>query len=265
MKHQFSIQKPYIITSGGTDINHDLLDETKKQAMKTIIDDASAVTVFTADGKEKVADAFPNMQGKISVIPQSVWFPESSNENSVELRDGFPKLLLPAGLRPVKDVLFVLEPLKKLQKEFPKLQFIIVGTILDQTVYEQVKEAEMTHPWLRFIKDIPLEKMPLYYKWADIVLNTSISEGQSSAIIEGMYFSKLIIARRNAGNVSVITDKRNGFLYDSPVDFQKRLKNVLLTMNNQADVALNGNRYVEEVHNHGKEMQQYFSLYKKII
>ncbi|OZM56315.1 hypothetical protein CIB95_12940 [Lottiidibacillus patelloidae] len=264
MKHHFQLEKPYVMTSGGTDINHDLFDNSKRLMMESIINNASAITVFTDDGLQKVEKAFPTTMGKISVVPQSVWFPPSTNEDHLDLPDGFPKLLLPAGLRPVKDVLFLMDILVELKKGFPKLQFILVGTILDDKVYEQVKAVEKRYRWVKFLRDVPLEMMPAFYKWSDAVLNTSISEGQSSAILEGMYFNKLIFARKNAGNVSVITDNENGFLYDSSVDFYHRIQKVLLSVNKEKQIALNGKFYVEKNHNHKVEIEKYTQLYNKI-
>jgi glycosyltransferase involved in cell wall biosynthesis len=262
--HSFKLVKPYVITSGGTDINHDLFDDSKKQLMKNIIENASAITVFSSDGKEKVEKAFPMQKGNISVIPQSVWFPNYKSEHKVNVPIGYPNLLLPAGLRPVKDVLFVMENIIKLKVGFPNLQFTIVGTVLDDNVHKQVQEVVERYPWVRFINDVPLAKMPSYYNWADAVLNTSISEGQSSAILEGMYFEKVIFARKNEGNVSIVTDNENGFLYDSPVAFQEKFRHVFSSADKGKQISLHGKRYVEKHHNHKEEIKKYLHLYEKL-
>lgn len=216
----YSPGRPYVITNGGTDINHRLSESNDAEPMKRFIRDAEAVVVFTEDGKRK-CNAVPGLAPeKVHVNPQSVWFPESTNRHRLEdAPRGYPKCLLPAGLRPVKDVLFLLNALEDLQGAYERMQFVIVGSVLDEGVYEQVLEAERRYHWFHFAGEVPFEKMWAWYDWADIVLNTSISEGQSSALLEAMGLGKLVMARTNPGNESVVSDGHTGFLYRDGTEF----------------------------------------------
>jgi glycosyltransferase involved in cell wall biosynthesis len=119
----------------------------------------------------------------------------------------------------VKDVLFLIGELAELRKTYPQLQFVLVGAVLDRRVYQQVLEAESEYEWFHFAGEVPLTEMKAWYDWSDVVLNTSISEGQSSALLEAMMLGKLVMARTNAGNESVVTDGRNGFLFEDSSQF----------------------------------------------
>jgi glycosyltransferase involved in cell wall biosynthesis len=53
---------------------------------------------------------------------------------------------------------------------------------------------------------------------ADVVLNTSLSEGMCGVVLEAMLLGTPVIARRNAGNQSVIVHGHTGLLYDEPAE-----------------------------------------------
>jgi glycosyltransferase involved in cell wall biosynthesis len=51
---------------------------------------------------------------------------------------------------------------------------------------------------------------------ASAALNSSVSEGQASALLEAMQLRVPIIARRNEGNESLVEHGRTGLLFDTP-------------------------------------------------
>lgn len=259
-------KKPYIVTSGGTDINHHLMENKDKQRMQDLIEKAKAVTVFTEDGKQKVVNSYPFVSNRLYVIPQAVWFPDD-NTRPTELngKDGDPKILLPAGLRPVKDVLFLHRELKILQNEFVNLRFTTVGTVIDESVYEEVSAASDQSDWFDVILDVPFQEMKHLYRWSDVVLNTSISEGQSSALLEALFFRKLVMARRNPGNESVITDGKNGFLFENGEEFLAKIKRWLQDVSLRERIAAEAGRYVREQHSAENEIRNYIGLYQSTV
>lgn len=56
----------------------------------------------------------------------------------------------------------------------------------------------------------------VWMRQADVTLNTSISEGQSAAVLEAMALGCIVVARRNEGNAAVIVNGVNGWLFDTP-------------------------------------------------
>ncbi|HET7580498.1 MAG TPA: glycosyltransferase [Bacillales bacterium] len=213
--------RPYIITNGGTDVNHHLFESEQDRIsrVKTLVDGAEALAVFSEDGKSKTIKALGLSSEKVHVIPQSVWVPEGSSTKKPEMPKGCPRFLLPAGLRPVKDVLFLLDELAELRETFRELQFVLIGSVLDDKVYRKVQMAEQQYEWFHYGGEVPLAEMKTWYDWADVVLNTSVSEGQSSALLEAMALGKLVAARENPGNESVVSNGDNGFLYHSGEEF----------------------------------------------
>ncbi|HEU5140578.1 MAG TPA: glycosyltransferase [Bacillales bacterium] len=213
-------ERPYLVTSGGTDVNHRLFKDDGSGKMKTFVNNAQALTVFTEDAREKSIAALGMPPDKVYVVPQSVKVPDEDNPTLLKAApEGNPAFLLPAGLRPVKDVLFLLDALEDLQRTYRELQFVLIGSVLDQKVYRRVLEAENQYDWFHFVGEVPFTDMNAWYDWADIVLNTSVSEGQSSALLEALALGKLVMARENPGNASAITDNVNGFLFEDGEGF----------------------------------------------
>lgn len=257
------MNKPYIITSGGTDINEDLKHEEVVRLVESVIDLSCAITVFSQDGYQKLINVYPELVDKVFVIPQSVWLPETDQSVSFQL-DGSPAFLLPAGLREVKDIFYLFDELHSLRVDYPYLTFTVVGEPLDHTILRQVNELRKEHDWFRYIEGVPFEQMAAVYKQAEIVLNTSKSEGQSNALLEAMYCEKLVMARRNAGNESVITDFETGLLFDHPSEFRTKFKEIFHS-NKKTELKQQAKAYIERNHSLKKEMKQFLKVYEHCL
>ena len=55
-----------------------------------------------------------------------------------------------------------------------------------------------------------------YIQQSNLIINTSISEGESNAILEAMYIGTPVVARNNKGNQSIIEHNKNGYLFNTP-------------------------------------------------
>lgn len=261
-KHQIVLNKPYVVTSGGTDINHSLKEDEKMYA--PLLHKAKAVTVFTEKAKESLINDHGFSNEVIHVIPQSVYLPEKADEEMLMLPEGNPRILLPAGLRSIKDVLYAIPALVKLKAEYRQIVFLILGANLDEAVYEEVKNACGEYEWLHYLPEIDLSKMKEVYQWADIVINTSISEGQPTSLLEAMIEHKPVIARDNTGNTSIIKHEVNGMIFRDVNGLYDSLKQLVSDKAFAQKVIHNGYQTVIENHTMDKEIKSYITLYETI-
>lgn len=259
-KNEFIIDRPYLVTMGGTDINIDLMQDTNAEVFD-FLDNASFITVFTEDAKEKVCILNSNWKDKTIVIPQSVWSPWRIAELIDELA---PNILLPAGIRPVKDVLHVLPALDVLIKKYPKLTFTILGANLDQNVYNHVKEAEDERPWMHYAGVVPFEVMKSWYEKYQIIINTSISEGQSLALMEAMAIGRPVIARKNAANMDLIKHQQTGWLYDDMNDFIDAVSSIIENPFLRKSVIQDAKQWISTNYPPIKEGCTYLDLYSQL-
>ncbi|WP_246031619.1 glycosyltransferase family 4 protein [Salibacterium salarium] len=260
-----TLDKPLVLTTGGTDINIDLNDVDKKRQMENFLNNAGALTVFTKDGKDKVLTDFPWLQDRVYVIPQAVAMGDKRTPAPYPLPKGFPNLLLPAGLRAVKDVLFVIEELDKQVQVYPDLQFLLIGEALDEDIEQQVIEACRSRTWFHYKEPVDSQQMTALYQWSDVVINTSQSEGQPMSLLEGMAVGVPALARINPGNESVMISGYNGYLFSSDTDFSRQLQQLLQDTEHYKEVAEKAIDYVQTYHNPQEEADRYISLYHSLL
>lgn len=268
IKNQVDIKTPYVITSGGTDVNIDIYEPEFKELIGNVLKNAAAITVFSKDAKQKLVDVYGNLNDNIHIIKQSVWFPQSANSaiiKTVKLSEIGPKIVLPAGLRKVKDVLFVLPALIKLKKYFPNLTFTILGAPLEDSVLKAVKREIEKYPWIFYYQEVPLEQMISIYEQSDIVINSSISEGQSLALLEAMLVGKPVVARNNGGNRSIIYQGETGFLFEDEAQFFDQVNELLSNRRLSKQIAKASQEYVRNHHTLTEEVNSYMQLYEQIL
>ncbi|WP_157800850.1 glycosyltransferase [Bacillus solitudinis] len=265
MRHKLNLTKPYVLTSGGTDVNEDLKDPAAALLIKSVADESCAITVFSEDGKEKIAAVFPELAERVHVIAQSIWLPEANNRSNTTIISGYPSFLLPAGLRPVKDVFYLWEAMVELRKTYTTLSFTIIGANLDNTIYQEVKKRSENVEWFHYLGEIPLNDMTPIYKQCDIVINTSLSEGQPTSILEAMYVGKPVIARRIPGNESIIQHTKNGLLFNSTDEFLIEVKTLLNYPKKRERIVRAGQDYIQTHHQLEQEVSLYSKVYKHCI
>jgi len=264
--NEYQVEKPYVITSGGTDVNIDIFNRDYKEKIGQVLRNAAAITVFSDDAKHKLAEVYPEVTEKVHIVKQSVWFTSMvSSDSTVRFAGVGPNILLPAGLRTVKDVLFVLPALVKLKKQFPTLTFTILGAPLEKSVVKAVIQAQEKFSWVNYFEEVPLEEMEGVYLQSDIIINTSLSEGQSSALLEAMFLGKPVVARNNGGNQSIVTHGKTGLLFENVNEFYEQIKLLLTKDEIKEGIALNGRKYVEKHHSLNEEVESYLNLYLQMI
>ncbi|MFB5663070.1 glycosyltransferase [Alteribacillus sp. HJP-4] len=255
-------EKPLLITSGGTDINIDLEDSRKRKTMEELLKKAGALTVFTEDASEKIINSFPFLERKMFVIPQSV-VPRPFQRRSL-IESGQCKILLPAGLREVKDVLFLKAAWEQLGKEYPHLEVILLGEKLNNTIFEQVKELENQNRWFTYAGAVPPSQMSEWYEEADFVVNTSVSEGQPISILEAMSHSIPVIVRNNPGNASVV-DSCTNVLFETPDQFLSHIRFFLKNPNEYERYSQRVWEHVMKHHLPSQEMNKYARVYEQLL
>lgn len=266
-KNKVDIKIPYLITSGGTDVNIDIFIPEYKAQIGNVLKNAAAITVYSEDAKQKLLDVFGNLNEKIYIIKQSVWFPqlaEVAANKTLKLSGTGPKIVLPAGLRQVKDVLFVLPALIKLKEHFPTLTFTIIGASIEESVLKAVKRTIEKYPWITYYEEVPLGQMISIYEQSDIVINSSFSEGQSSAILEAMLIGKPVLARNNGGNRSIVRHRETGFLFEDVNQVYDQLSELLSNCTLYEQIASQGREYVRKNHTLEEEINTYMRLYEQI-
>jgi colanic acid/amylovoran biosynthesis glycosyltransferase len=124
-------------------------------------------------------------------------------------------LLSVGRLHRVKDYRFLIQACAALRDQ--GLDFIcwIVGEGPDRPALENQIMAMGLQGLVYLIGHVPHADLPSYYRYADLVVMTSKSEGIPVVLMEAMAHEKLVLAPAITGIPELVEHQRTGFLYQS--------------------------------------------------
>ena len=124
--------------------------------------------------------------------------------------------------------------------------FVYIGSDLD-------KKYTFSKPFYH-LDNLSKEDIFASYSQVDGLINTSKSEGMAISILEAMLYQCPVYVRNNQGNKSIIKDKFNGFLFNTPEQFYQ------LINQDTRNIIKNGLSYVLKFHNSDVEREKYNKL-----
>jgi glycosyltransferase involved in cell wall biosynthesis len=120
---------------------------------------------------------------KVKIIP---WGIDTSIFKFSEKSMGHPvRFLHIANLSPVKDQVTLLRSFKIISDQIPSILTIIGQGVLEQSVKALAYELNLLDK-IVFKGLLPYNELPAQYQLADVLLHTSLSEGQSEVVTEAM-------------------------------------------------------------------------------
>lgn len=252
------LQLPFIITMTGTDL---FREDCYSAAEVQLLGSAAAIVVFTEGIRQKLTS---NINGeKISSIPQAVAVRSALPHSD---KNGDFIFLLPAGLRPVKNVLFPLAPLARLALKYPQIKLQLAGEIIDSTYAAEVLLQYDREPSASWLGAIAHDQMPEFYANASVVLNCSMSEGgMANSLLEAMQLGIPVLAADVEGNRSLVVEGDNGLLYQDEETFLAKSERLLVDAELRSTLVQNGLRYVKENCSPAREAASYLGLYDRVI
>ncbi|XP_029475560.1 glycosyltransferase 1 domain-containing protein 1 isoform X2 [Rhinatrema bivittatum] len=188
---------PFGVIFGGTDINEDVKNEEKLRVMGAVVEAARFMVAFTDKMKWMAEVHWPHARNKIHVQPQGIRTTPSAAFNfkkflqSAEILQSSESLrlfLLICGLRRVKDPLYLMEVFSEWHKKDPRVYMIILGPAIDPVFTEEVHASIKRTDGIRLMQEMPQEDLHAVLKSCSAVVNSSISEGMSAALLEEFVF-----------------------------------------------------------------------------
>ncbi|WP_160918005.1 glycosyltransferase [Guptibacillus hwajinpoensis] len=250
----------YTITLTGTDLNHDLTNPNRQHDVIACLRDALAVHVFDEKAKRRILEVLPDLERKLFVIAQGT--SSSSSKRSPKKTSDLFHFLLPAGIREVKNIPFAIKSLQKLRQTHHEVRLTIVGPVIEKKEGELVKEFVLDNDeWVNYEGAIPHSEMEGLYSHADVVLNTSHSEGQSSAILEAMSYGLPVLVSKNKGNLSLVTHNKTGLVYEGVEQFITCALRLVEQESLRQALGQQAAEYVEKHHSATQEITAILSMY----
>lgn len=251
---------PFIITLTGSDLHEAMFDDRREKVIESLRD-ADAVVAFHDSVRERLLFEMPKLTNKTVIIPQGVEIPPDSVPKPAGQEFVF---LLPAGLRPVKDVLFPLEPLSQLSRKGLSIRLIISGPALDDDYASLVMRHLKDYPFASYAGAVDHQTMNMMYQRADAVINSSLFEGgMANSLLEAMAFNRPVLASNIEGNRSLVKDGVNGLVYDDTEDFMKKAGMLIRDSQLHLKLVATAFRKVVAEHDPKQEALRYLEIYNK--
>lgn len=215
---------PMAVTLTGTDVNHGLADLEQAPTIQTILTRAQAVITINALTAMALERDYPDLALRLHHVAPA--FDPGHEPYSLRKKLDRPKncvlFLHPAGIRPVKANLEMLDMFEPVASTEPSCRLVFCGPMLDIEYGHRFLKAIKHHPWASYVGEIPVKAMPAALRDADIIINNSISEGFSNVLYEAACLGTPILANDIPGNVVAFESGKQGLLYDSVESFVKK-------------------------------------------
>ncbi|KAM9747329.1 glycosyltransferase 1 domain-containing protein 1 isoform 2-T2 [Dama dama] len=264
---------PFGIIFGGTDLNEDVNQGDKNKVMGKVLEEARFAVAFTESMKEMAQRQWPHAKDKIYVQSQGIatvpntafnWntFLQCSEIN--QSADNLHMFLLICGLRQVKDPLYLVDAFSEWHQEEPNVYMVIVGPEVDPVFTREVKAKVKRTPGIRLIREMAQEDLHAVMKNCFAVVNSSVSEGMSAAILEAMDLEVPVLARNIPGNSAVVKHEVTGLLFSDPQEFVHLAKRLVSDPALEKKIVANGREYVRKYHSWQEERQTYRQLVRTL-
>jgi glycosyltransferase involved in cell wall biosynthesis len=259
---------PYVVTLTGTDVNHDLQATDRAATVTQVLADAAAITVFHRSIAARLARALPDLTSRVVEIPQAVRF-AATEPLDLAAAWALPAdrllVLFPGGIREVKAPRFALRGLEPVAARHPRLRLAFAGPILAPSEGDALLEALRPRPWARYLGAIPHARMASLLTQADIVVNSSVSEGgMANSVLEAMALGRPVLASDIEGNRSLVEPDVTGLLFSTVEELSAQAERLVEDASLRARLGAAGRRVVEQEYPPHREADGYVGLYRSL-
>ncbi|KAM9621620.1 glycosyltransferase 1 domain-containing protein 1 isoform 2-T2 [Trichechus inunguis] len=143
-------------------------------------------------------------------------------------------------------------------KEMAQAQWV------DPVFTREVKAKVKRSAGVRLLGEMPREDLHAAVKNCFAVVNSSVSEGMSAAILEAMDLEVPVLARNIPGNSAVVKHEVTGLLFSDPQEFVQLAKRLVSDPALEREMVANGREYVRRHHSWQAECVTYQRLVRRL-
>jgi L-malate glycosyltransferase len=263
------LEVPLVVTLTGTDANHELLDAANAPQVRRVLEGASVVTAFDVSIVEHVAAILPDLRRRLVVVPQAVRF-DASTPFDLSARWPLPSdrvlFVLPAGIRPVKGPRVPLAAFDRVVAALPYVRLMYAGPVLDQAEGQALAAALANRPWARHVGVVPYAEMPSLLAQADVILNSSISEGgMANSVLEGMALGRAVLVSDIPGNRTLVEHERTGLRFGTDAELESAASRLARDGPLRARLGAAARARVERDFAPSREIDGYLDVYRRLV
>ncbi|XP_074777609.1 glycosyltransferase 1 domain-containing protein 1 isoform X2 [Athene noctua] len=141
-----------------------------------------------------------------------------------------------------------------------KMKELAAAEWVDPLFTSEVKEKVKSTPGVHLLQEVPQDDLHAAMKRCFAVVNSSISEGMSAAILEAMDLDIPVLARNIPGNAAIIKHKETGLLFSNPQEFVVLSKSLMNDPIMKREIVTRAKDYVKKHHSWESERKTYQKL-----
>jgi glycosyltransferase involved in cell wall biosynthesis len=258
-----SLSIPFVMTLTGSDINDSAMRE--HPATLSILQAAAGIVCFDASIAATVCRHFPASADRLCIIPQGASPLPLTGDFDFGLPPDKLILLLPAALRPVKNVEFPIRVLSAIPVGGKPVMLVIAGGEIDPHYTAGIRRMIAGNPSVAWLGEVAYERMGDLYTRADVVLNCSYFEGMPNSLLEAMALGRAVLAADIPGNSLLVRHNETGLLYRDEAEFIELLVRLKGEAALRERLGAGAARFVREDFPPQREAQRYMALYEDVL
>jgi glycosyltransferase involved in cell wall biosynthesis len=239
-----------------------------------IISISNSVTNYVKNQRVNV-DNFITIHDGIDIDDVLNMKKRNSDELKKELNVSYDDLLigLIGNIKSWKGQHIAIEAMKNLKGKIPNIKCLIIGDVSnleeDQQYYKYLKNLVNDHNLVKYIIFTGFRKdIPDIISILDILIHTSTApEPFGRVILEGMVFSKPIIATAHGGPLEILEDGISGFLIppNNPEALAKKIDQLISYLDNAKNVGQMGRKKVKGCFSIETNIKKIEQLYTQLL
>lgn len=220
------LRLPWVVSVRGEDLHEDMIDAERGPLVCEVLRRASRVLVPNPEAGDLVVRRVPDAVGKIDVVPRAA-VRLATNGTDLRRSFGIPPhrflVFLPGGLRPVKGQHRAMSLIPVLRAAGADVEMVLAGPDQEPTYAAAIRAMAGEQSGVRVLTALDAERMGAAYLDADVVLNTSLSEGCAPTILEAGVLGRPVVAADVPGNRELLRHKETGLLFGNEEEMAKQV------------------------------------------
>jgi len=219
--------KPYLLSDhGAIYFNWSFRNQISKLVMR----DADGVVALTDDMKKEMLKVHHR---EIHVVPNGIdleifeTLPRDEVRQRLHIKAEEKLIIFVGRLRPEKGLNYLLNAMEIIKQKEHSAKLILVGGGPEESHLELLAEKLELNDCVKFVGQIPNERVSEYMAASDIFILPSLSEGFPVVILEAMASGLPIVTTRVTGLPEIVNNGENGFLVE-PRNPQQLAEKILL-------------------------------------
>lgn len=258
---------PYALVLGGTALYARLQPLQERELARAVLG-AKRLVALSAANVSRAEWKWPAARDRIECIPPAC---DASAPNdlfslraALELDARDVLVLLPTAISAAKDPLHVVDAFHAWHRVEPRVHLAVVGPLLEREHAEEALSILAERPGVSYLPPLPRDRLLAAINEADVLINTSRSEGVGGALLDAMSIGTPVVARRNAGNEGLIVHGRTGFLYDAPEELVSWVRALVGSFALRRSVARAAGKVVRAEHSLEHERRAYLAVVRAL-